>query len=222
MFERFTERARQIVVLAQEEARGLRHHEIRDTHLLLGIMREEEGLAARILASLKYRPEALRETLKPGDEPSPSTMLPFTPRAKKVLELSLREALGLGHNYIGTEHVLLGLLREGDGDAYRWLTDTYEAEEIRQGIVQSLMGGKRKRERTLGAARRERKARIDEALDHIRTAMRLIEGEHGRVGVPRDHLEGARASLLVLADRIAHGELDDLAEVARAAEKAVA
>ena len=118
MFERFTDRARRVLVLSQDEARGLNHNFIGTEHLLLGVIREEDGLAAKALTSLGISLDAVRkevkETIGPaasGYEGSP----PFTPRAKKVLELSLREALQLGHNYIGTEHILLGLVREGEG-----------------------------------------------------------------------------------------------------------
>ena len=115
MFERFTERARQVVVLAQEEARTLKHNYIGTEHILLGLLREEEGLAARVLESLDITVERVRaqvvRIVGSGEEVT-SGQIPFTPRAKKVLELALREALSLGHNYIGTEHILLGLLGE--------------------------------------------------------------------------------------------------------------
>src|ERR687890_567112 len=120
MFERFTERARQVVVLAQEEARTLKHNYIGTEHILLGLLREEEGLAARVLESLDITVERVRaqvvRIVGSGEEVT-SGQIPFTPRAKKVLELALREALSLGHNYIGTEHILLGLVRENDGVA---------------------------------------------------------------------------------------------------------
>ena len=115
MFERFTERARQVVVLAQDEARALKHNYIGTEHILLGLLREEEGLAARVLESLDITVEEVRAQVArivgQGDEVT-TGQIPFTPRAKKVLELALREALSLGHNYIGTEHILLGLVRE--------------------------------------------------------------------------------------------------------------
>src|SRR5262247_3018563 len=118
MFERFTERARQVVVLAQEEARILKHNYIGTEHILLGLLREEEGLAARVLESLDITVERVRaqvvRIVGSGEEVT-SGQIPFTPRAKKVLELALREALTLGHNYIGTEHILLGLIREEEG-----------------------------------------------------------------------------------------------------------
>lgn len=113
MFERFTERARQIVVLAQEEARNSKNPEIAPEHILCGIFREEEGLAARILReNFKLSPDAAQKLITQGDHKT-SGQIPFTPAAKKIWELALREALALGHNYIGTEHILLGLAREG-------------------------------------------------------------------------------------------------------------
>ena len=142
MFERFTERARQAVVLAQDEARGFRHNYIGTEHLLLGLLREEDGLAARVLESLEIDLVEVRAQVARivgrGDEVA-SGQIPFTPRAKKVLELSLREALSLGHNYIGTEHVLLGLVRENEGVAARILLDLgADAEKIRDRIIQML------------------------------------------------------------------------------------
>jgi len=120
MFERFTDRARRVVVLAQEEARLLNHNYIGTEHILLGLIHEGEGVAAKALEQMGVSLEAVRaqveETIGQGQS-APSGHIPFTPRAKKVLELSLREALQLGHNYIGTEHLLLGLVREGEGIA---------------------------------------------------------------------------------------------------------
>jgi ATP-dependent Clp protease ATP-binding subunit ClpA len=120
MFERFTDRARQVVVLAQEEARMLNHDYIGTEHILLGLIHEGDGLAARSLESLGISLDAVRQQVEEiigRGQQAPSGHIPFTPRAKKVLELSLRESLQLGHGYIGTEHILLGLLREGDGVA---------------------------------------------------------------------------------------------------------
>jgi ATP-dependent Clp protease ATP-binding subunit ClpC len=145
MFERFTERARQVVVLAQEEARVMKHNFIGTEHLLLGLLREEEGLAARALASLDiaidYVREKSLERLGVGEE-DVTGQIPFTPCAKKVLELALREALGLGHNYIGTEHVLLGLIREREGVAHEILRDYDEnyREKIRNEVIRMLSG----------------------------------------------------------------------------------
>ena len=144
MFERFTERARQVVVLAQDEARALSHNYIGTEHLLLGLLREDEGLAARVLESLDITIEEVRgqvaRIVGMGDEARTGEM-PFTPRAKKVLELALREALGLGHNYIGTVHLLLGLVRENGGVAARILLDFgADAETIRNEVIRVLSG----------------------------------------------------------------------------------
>src|ERR1700756_171386 len=144
MFERFTERARQVVVLAQDEARTLKHNYIGTEHILLGLLREEEGLAARVLDSLDITVEEVRAQVArivgQGDEVT-TGQIPFTPRAKKVLELALREALSLGHNYIGTEHILLGLVRENEGVAARILLDfDADAEKIRNEIIRMLSG----------------------------------------------------------------------------------
>src|SRR6059058_2284763 len=120
MFERFTDRARRVVVLAQEEARMLNHNYIGTEHILLGLIHEGEGVAAKALESLGISLEAVRQQVEEiigQGQAAPTGHIPFTPRAKKVLELSLREALQLGHNYIGTEHILLGLIREGEGVA---------------------------------------------------------------------------------------------------------
>ncbi len=144
MFERFTERARQVVVLAQEEARTLKHNYIGTEHILLGLLREEEGLAARVLESLDITVERVRaqvvRIVGSGEEVT-SGQIPFTPRAKKVLELALREALSLGHNYIGTEHILLGLVRENEGVAARILLDfDADSDKIRNEVIRMLSG----------------------------------------------------------------------------------
>jgi ATP-dependent Clp protease ATP-binding subunit ClpC len=144
VFERFTERARQVVVLAQEEARRLRHNYIGTEHLLLGLLREEEGLAARVLESLGVSLDAVRlcvgEIVGHGDELE-SGQIPFTPRAKKVLELSLRESTRMDHPSIGTEHILLGLVAEGEGVANR-IMDQLGAtgERIRAELIAQLSG----------------------------------------------------------------------------------
>ena len=144
MFERFTDRARRVVVLAQEEARLLNHNYIGTEHILLGLIHEGEGVAAQALESLGISLEAVRsqveEIIGQGSS-SPSGHIPFTPRAKKVLELSLREALQLGHNYIGTEHVLLGLIREGEGVAAQVLVKLgADLSKVRQEVIQQLSG----------------------------------------------------------------------------------
>jgi len=144
VFERFTERARQVIVLAQEEARLLRHNYIGTEHILLGLLREREGLAASVLESLgitieRVRPQIVR-IVGSGEEVT-SGQIPFTPRAKKVLELALREALSLGHNHIGSEHLLLALMRENEGVAVRVLLDNdVDAEQIRNAVLRTLGG----------------------------------------------------------------------------------
>ncbi|MGB3633703.1 MAG: Clp protease N-terminal domain-containing protein, partial [Rubrobacteraceae bacterium] len=146
MFERFTERARKVVVLAQEEARHFNHNYIGTEHLLLGLLREDEGVAARALASLNVTLDEVREQVESivgyGEEGS-GGQAPFTPRSKKVLELALREALQLGHNYIGTEHILLGLVRESEGVAARVLSNLdVDPDKVRREVVRMLGGGR--------------------------------------------------------------------------------
>ena len=142
MFERFTDRARRVVILAQEEARLLNHNYIGTEHVLLGLIHEHEGVAAKALESLDISLEAVRgqveEIIGQGAKP-PSGLIPFTPRAKRVLELSLREALQLGHNYIGTEHILLGLIREGEGVAAQVLVKLgADLARVREQVVHLL------------------------------------------------------------------------------------
>ncbi|MDE0268557.1 MAG: ATP-dependent Clp protease ATP-binding subunit [Acidimicrobiaceae bacterium] len=142
MFERFTDRARRVVVLAQEEAREMNHNYIGTEHVLLGLIHEGEGVAAKALESLGISLELVRgqveELIEQGSN-SPSGHIPFTPRAKKVLELSLREALQLGHNYIGTEHILLGLIREGEGVAAQVLVKLgADLPRVREQVIQQL------------------------------------------------------------------------------------
>jgi len=148
MFERFTERARQVVVLAQEEARILRHNYIGTEHVLLGLLREVDGVAARVLSTFEVSLEEVRgevtRIVGEGGKESQG-QIPFTPRAKKVLELALREALSLGHNYIGTEHILLGLVRESEGVAARILADQgVDADRVRQEVMRMLAGPTRR------------------------------------------------------------------------------
>ena len=144
MFERFTDRARRVVVLAQDEARALNHNYIGTEHLLLGLIHEGEGVAAKALESMDVTLDKARaqvvEIIGEGQS-APSGHIPFTPRAKKVLELSLREALQLSHNYIGTEHILLGLLREGEGVAVQTLGNLdVDLAALRQAVMQLLSG----------------------------------------------------------------------------------
>src|SRR5437867_2380669 len=144
MFERFTDRARRVVVLAQEEARVLHHDHIGTEHILLGLIRGGEGVAAEALESLGISLEAVRQhvgEITGQGQRAPSGHIPFTPRATKVLELSLREALQLGHNYIGTEHILLGLIRDGEGVAAQVLQKLgADLNRVRQQVIQLLSG----------------------------------------------------------------------------------
>src|SRR6516165_2597966 len=144
MFERFTDRARRVVVLAQEEARMLDHNYIGTEHLLLGLIHEGEGIAAKALEAMGISLDAVRQQVEAiigRGQQAPSGHIPFTPRAKRVLELSLRESGQLGHNYIGTEHILLGLVREGEGVAAQVLVKLgAELTRVRQQVIQLLSG----------------------------------------------------------------------------------
>jgi ATP-dependent Clp protease ATP-binding subunit ClpC len=142
MFERFTDRGRLVVILAQKEARMLNHNYIGTEHMLLGLIHEGEGVAAKSLESLGISLEGARsqvEEIVDQGQQAPPDNIPFTPRAKKMLELSLREAAQLGHDYIGTEHILLGLIREGEGIAAQVLVELgAELTRVRQEVIQLL------------------------------------------------------------------------------------
>jgi ATP-dependent Clp protease ATP-binding subunit ClpC len=144
MFERFTERARQVVVVAQDEARALKHDHLGTEHILLGLAGEGEGVAAQVLSSLDVTVEEVRAQvvrIVGSSDKATTGQIPFTPRAKKVLELGLREALSLGHEYVGTEHILLGLVRENEGVAARILLDfDVDAEKVRTEVIRMLGG----------------------------------------------------------------------------------
>jgi ATP-dependent Clp protease ATP-binding subunit ClpC len=145
MFERFTDRARRTIVFAQDEARGLNHNWIGTEHLLLALIREGHGVGAKALESMQISLDAARQQVESmigrGQNPVGDGHIPFTPRAKKVLELSLREALQLGHDYIGTEHILLGLIRESDGVAAQVLVNlSCDLNRARQQVIQLLHG----------------------------------------------------------------------------------
>ncbi|MCC3275781.1 MULTISPECIES: ATP-dependent Clp protease ATP-binding subunit [unclassified Arthrobacter] len=159
MFERFTDRARRVVVLAQEEARMLNHNYIGTEHILLGLIHEGEGVAAKALESLGISLGAVREQVQEiigQGQQAPTGHIPFTPRAKKVLELSLREALQLGHNYIGTEHILLGLIREGEGVAAQVLVKLgADLNRVRQQVIQLLSGYQGKEPVSTGGQQQE-------------------------------------------------------------------
>jgi ATP-dependent Clp protease ATP-binding subunit ClpA len=156
MFERFTDRARRVVVLAQEEARMLNHNYIGTEHILLGLIHEGGGAAAKARDALGISLESVRsqveEIIGQGQQ-APSGHIPFTPRAKKVLELSLREALQLGHNYIGTEHILLGLIREGEGVAAQVLASSAQTSTGSASRSSSCSPVTRARSRPVPAAR---------------------------------------------------------------------
>ena len=197
MFERFTERARRVVVLAQEEARMLNHDYIGTEHLLLGLIHEGEGVAARALESLGHQPGRRAASRSRRSSAGASTTLsghiPFTPRAKKVLELSLREALQLGHNYIGTEHILLGLVREGEGVAAQVLVKLgADLSRVRQQVIQLARARRPARPLRLRPAAGEAAARPgrDAARGAHRGLARPAGGDHqpaaldGRHGWP--------------------------------------
>jgi ATP-dependent Clp protease ATP-binding subunit ClpC len=174
MFERFTDRARRVVVLAQEEARLLNHNYIGTEHILLGLLNEGEGIAAQALESLDIDLASVRDEVVKiigQGQQSPSGHIPFTPRAKKVLELSLREALQLGHNYIGTEHILLGLIREGEGVAAQVLQQLgAELQKVRQTVIQLLSGpggSEEQQPKTAGAGGRETSGSGSTILDQF-------------------------------------------------------
>src|SRR5690625_6269169 len=170
MFERFTDRARRVVVLAQDEARLLNHNYIGTEHILLGLIHEAEGVGAKALEALGVPLDAVREQVRDiigeGNQP-PSGHSPFPPRAKRVLERSLREALQLGHNYTGTEHVLLGLLREGEGTAVKVLSRLKaEPAAVRQEVIERLSGYQGKEPATAGGpaeGQPERRSKIGRA-----------------------------------------------------------
>ena len=176
MFERFTDRARRVVVLAQEEARMLNHNYIGTEHILLGLIHEGEGVAAKALESLGISLEAVRQQVEEiigQGQQAPSGHIPFTKRAKKALELSLRESVQLGHNYIGTEHILLGLLREGDGVAVQVLVKLgADLNRVRQQVIQLLHGSGKRASPPLPD---DALARID-ALDHRLAAIERWAG----------------------------------------------
>jgi ATP-dependent Clp protease ATP-binding subunit ClpC len=146
VFERFTEPARRVVVLAQDEARGFRHHYVGTEHILLGLLRYDAGIPASVLGSFgvtldEVRVQVVRVVGRRRGESDTPGQIPFTPRAKKVLELSMLEADDMGHGHIGTEHLLLGLLREGEGVAVRILAGFASPADIRAEIVRAFSGG---------------------------------------------------------------------------------
>jgi ATP-dependent Clp protease ATP-binding subunit ClpC len=180
MFERFTDRARRVVVLAQQEARDLDHNYIGTEHILLALLDEGQGVAANALTAMGISQDAARqrveEVIGRGQGASPGH-IPFTPRAKKVLELSLRQALQLGHHYIGTEHILLGVIAEGDGVGAHVLVDLgADLDRTRQQVVQILTG--RMPEEGAPAA----VANLRERLDSVAARLAVIERMLGDAG----------------------------------------
>jgi len=188
MFERFTDRARRVVVLAQEEARMLNHDHVGTEHILLGLIREGGGVAAQALESLGITEEAARQQVEQitgrGQADSQREHPPFTPRARKVLQLSLREAIALGHSYIGTEHLLLGLVREGDGVAMRVLNGLgVDPNRVRQQVIQ-LVSARRVREqpgtgRATGRGKRKLLSELRGRLDSLDWRLSVLEQRVG-------------------------------------------
>jgi ATP-dependent Clp protease ATP-binding subunit ClpA len=216
MFERFTDRSRRAVVLAQEEARILSHNYIGTEHILLGLIHEGEGVAARALKSLGIGLEAVRQQVEaiigPGQQ-APPGHIPFTPRTKKVLELALREATRLGHNYIGTEHILLGLIREGEGVAAQVLVRLgADPNRVRRQVIQLLHGYQGKEPETalaesrvslLGRSERHLLAQLLERISAIDTRLSAVEQRVGTgpgAGDLDEQVEHARSQRLAAAD----------------------
>jgi ATP-dependent Clp protease ATP-binding subunit ClpA len=241
MFERFTDRARRVVVLAQEEARLLNHNYLGTEHLLLGLIHEGQGVAAKALESLGISQEAVRsqvEEIIGQGEVAPSGHIPFTPRAKKVLELSLREAKQLGHNYIGTEHILLGLIREGEGVAAQVLVRLgAELSPTRRQVIGLLTGDTggseagagtrlvhlsmpdelREAEEELAQVRRQKERAIDaEDLDRA-AALRVQEQQLlGRlVEREREWTAGVDLEAVVQENQRLHSEVERLRQLLR-------
>jgi ATP-dependent Clp protease ATP-binding subunit ClpA len=198
MFERFTDRARQVVVLAQEEARMLNHNYIGTEHILLGLIHEGHGVAAQVLESLGITEDTVRQQVEQiigRGQQAPSGHIPFTPRAKKVLKLSLREALQLGHSYIGTEHILLGLIREGEGVAAQVLVRLgADLTRAREQVIQLLHGYQGKEQAggsTLAAARAVlagggKRKLLSQLLDRFESIESRLSALEQRVGTGPD------------------------------------
>jgi len=195
MFERFTERARRVVVLAQDEARRLNHNHIGTEHILLGLIHEGEGVAAASLESLGISLEAVRQQIEGiigQGRAAPTGHIPYTPRAKKVLELSLREALQLGHNHIGTEHILLGLIREGRGAAAQVLVRLgADLARVREQVIRMLEDAPGEeqpgtRRAGKGSAARKQRGLLSEVLSRIESIDSRLAAVEQRVGAGPD------------------------------------
>jgi hypothetical protein len=239
VFERFTDRARRVIPLAQEEARLLSHNYIGTEHLLLGLIHEGEGVAAKALELLGISLEAVRvqvEEIIGRGQTAPTGHIPFTPRAKKVLELSLREALELGHNYIGTEHILLGLIREGEGVAAQVLAGFgADHTRIREQVLRLLTGGSEQAgagtrlvrmtvpvdlvaaAEQLAEVRRQKEAAID--ADEFDTAAALRDREKqllaDKLRREREWTAGVDVQAVIAENQRVHRELERLRDLLR-------
>jgi hypothetical protein len=217
MFERFTDRARRVVVLAQEEARMLGHNWVGTEHILLGLIHEGEGVAAKALELLGISLDAVRQRVEEiigQGQDAPSGHIPFTPRTKKVLELALRESQQLGHNYIGTEHILLGLIREGDGVAAQVLVKLgADLNRVRQQVLQLLHG--RSAEEPVSARSAERELRL---LPAVKTRLEAVEQRltaiEQRVGIGPDTTDLDEQIAAVRIEKEAAVDAHDYAQAA--------
>jgi ATP-dependent Clp protease ATP-binding subunit ClpA len=218
MFERFTDRARRVVVLAQEEARMLNHNYIGTEHILLGLIHEGEGVAAKALESLGISLEAVRQQVEEiigQGRQAPSGHIPFTPRVKKVLELSLREAKELGHNYIGTEHILLGLIREGEGVAAQVLVKLgADLSLVRQQVIEVLAGyqaeaGVARFARPSARAGRAERGVLSQLVDRVTELESRLSAMEDRVGTGPDVHELDEQIAQYRRDREAAAEVQD-------------
>jgi hypothetical protein len=217
MFERFTDRARRVVVHAQEEARRLNHNYIGTEHILLGLLREGEGIAAKALKSLGISLDAVRQQVEEiigQGQQAPSGHIPFTPRAKKVLELALRESLQLGHNYIGTEHILLGLIREGDGVAAQVLVRLgADLNRVRQQTIQLLHG--HSAEEPVSARSAEQELRLLPAVKaHLEAFEQRLTAIEQRVGTGPDSSDLDEQIEIVRTEKEAAVDAHDYAQAA--------
>jgi Clp amino terminal domain, pathogenicity island component len=225
MFERFTDRARRVVVLAQNEARMLNHNYVGTEHILLGLIHEGEGVAAKALESLGISLQAVRaqveEIIGHGPEPPPSGHIPFTPRAKKVMELSLRESLQLGHKYIGTEHILLGLIREGDGVAAQVLVKLgADLNRVRQQVIILLHGYQGKQPSPPGTAGGEHTllSGVQTRLDVVEARLADVEQRVG-TGPYTDDLDDQIDRVSFERHGLADAQKDEQAAALRDREK---
>ena len=221
MFERFTDRARRAVAQAQEEARMLNHDYIGTEHILLGLIHEDEGVAAKALESLGVSLDAVRQQVEEiigRGQQAPSGHIPFTPRAKKVLELSLREAQQLGHNYIGTEHILLGLIREGDGVAAQVLVKLgADLNRVRQQVIQLLHGYQGKEPISAGTGRGSRLP--DDALARVDDLDRRLAAVERWIGMRPDLDDLDQEIAQVRREKEAAVDRQDFEAAARRREK---